>query len=410
MRILFFTDHFYPEMSAPAGHVYERAKLWVHDGHDVTVITNAPNTPRGRVYEGYSNAWRFVEELDDVRVVRVKTYIAPNEGMFRRVLDYLSYMVSSFVNALFEARPDVVISTSPHLFVPVAGVAASAAFRVPHVFEVRDLWPASIAATTRLGRGRIYRMLERLELFLYRRSRRVIAFTPAYVEDLVQRGVPEDKIDLVLVGANLQLFTRPDPDHELAGQLGLDGRFVVGYLGTIGLAHGLDNVLSTAKLLRDSQVTFLFVGEGAEKNALVRRAEAEEITNVVFVPRQAKEKVPRYWSICNAALVHLKDDPVFEKVIPSKIFEAMAVGLPIVYVGPRGEGSRIVEAEEAGIVVPSSDPEAFRRAVARLATDADDARRLAANSAASARKYSREAQAEATLEALVHAVRATPRG
>lgn len=410
MKILFFTDHFYPEMSAPAGHVYERAKIWVADGHNVTVITNAPNTPRGRVYEGYSNAWRFVEELEGVRVVRVKTYVAPNEGIFRRVLDYLSYMASSFVNALFEARPDVVISTSPHLFVPVAGVAASAAFRVPHVFEVRDLWPASIAATTRLGRGRIYRMLERLELHLYRCSSRVIAFTPAYVEDLVQRGVPEDKIDLVLVGANLQLFTRPDPDHELAGQLGLEGRFVVGYLGTIGLAHGLDNVLSTAKLLRDSPVTFLFVGEGAEKNALVRRAEAEELTNVVFVPRQAKEEVPRYWSICNAALVHLKDDPVFETVIPSKIFEAMAVGLPIVYVGPRGEGSRIVEAEEAGIVVPSSDPEAFRKAVVRLATDADDARRLAANSAASARKYSREAQAEATLETLARSVRATPRG
>lgn len=410
MNVLFFTDHFYPEMSAPAGHVYERAKLWVEEGHDVTVITNAPNTPRGRVYEGYSNAWRFVEELDGVRVVRVKTYVAPNEGTFRRVLDYLSYMVSSFVNALFEARPDVVISTSPHLFVPVAGVAAAAAFRVPHVFEVRDLWPASIAATTRLGRGRIYQMLECLELFLYRRSRRVIAFTPAYVEDLVQRGVPENKIDLVLVGANLQLFTRPDPDHELAGQLGLEDRFVVGYLGTIGLAHGLDNVLSTAKLLRNSPVTFLFVGEGAEKDALIRRAEAEELTNVVFVPRQAKEEVPRYWSICNAALVHLKDDPVFETVIPSKVFEAMAVGLPIVYVGPRGEGSRIVEAEEAGIVVPSSDPEAFKDAVVRLATDVDDAGRLSANSAASARKYSREAQAEATLVTLARAVRAAARG
>jgi glycosyltransferase involved in cell wall biosynthesis len=410
LRILFFTDHFYPEMSAPAGHVYERAKIWVGEGHDVTVITNAPNTPRGRVYEGYSNDWRFVEELDGVRVVRVKTYIAPNEGTFRRVLDYLSYMVSSFVNAMLEARPDVVISTSPHLFVPVAGMAAAGVFRVPHVFEVRDLWPASIAAATRLGRGRIYRMLERLELFLYRRSRRVIAFTPAYVEDLVRRGVPEDKIDVVLVGANLQLFTRPDRDHALAGRLGLEDRFVVGYLGTIGLAHGLENVLYTAELLRDFPVMFLFVGEGAEKDALVRRATAEELTNVVFVPRQAKEDVPRYWSICDAALVHLKDDPVFETVIPSKIFEAMAVGLPIIYVGPRGEGSRIVEAENAGIVVPSSDPEAFRNAVVHLATDVDHARRLSASSAASARKYSREAQAEATLETLARAVRAASRG
>jgi len=410
LKILFFTDHFYPEMSAPAGHVYERACIWLEDGHDVTVITNAPNTPRGRVYEGYSNAWRFVEELGSVRVVRVKTYIAPNEGTFRRILDYLSYMVSSFVNAMFEERPDVVISTSPHLFVPVAGVAAAGIFRVPHVFEVRDLWPASIAATTRLGRGRIYRMLEHLELLLYRRSERVIAFSPSYVDDLVERGVPKAKIDLVLVGANLQLFSRSEPDYELAQGLGLEGRFVVGYLGTLGLAHGLENVLTTARLLQDTAVTFLFVGEGAAKEALVRRVEVEGLTNVVFVPRQAKEDVPRYWSICDAALVHLKDDRVFEMVIPSKIFEAMAVGLPIIYVGPRGEGSRIVEAEDAGIVVPSGDPEAFSKAVVRLATDPDYARRLSTNSAASAQKYSREAQAEGTLESLERAVKSRSRG
>lgn len=410
MRILFFTDHFYPEMSAPAGHVYERAKLWVQEGHDVTVITNAPNTPRGRVYDGYSNKWRFVEELDGVRVVRVKTYIAPNEGTFRRVLDYLSYMVSSFINALFETRPDIVISTSPHLFVPVAGVAAASVFRVPHVFEVRDLWPASIAATTRLGRGNIYRMLERLELFLYRRSKRVIAFTPAYIQDLVERGVPRGKIDLVLVGANLSLFSRPRRDYELAVQLGLKDRFVVGYLGTIGLAHGLENVLATARLLQSTPVTFLFVGEGADKDVLVRQAEAERLTNVVFVPRQTKEEVPRYWSVCDAALVHLKDDPVFEAVIPSKIFEAMAVGLPIIYVGPRGEGSGIVESEDAGIVVSPNDPEAFAAALIRLVEDADLARRLSANGAASAGKYSREMQAGGTLASLALAVEAGSRG
>jgi colanic acid biosynthesis glycosyl transferase WcaI len=400
MKILFFTDHFRPEPSAPAAHVYERARIWAREGHNVTVVASAPNFPEGKLFPGYRNRWRTVEEMDGIRVVRVKTFITANDGFFLRVIDYVSYMFSSFIMAQLERTPDVVISTSPHLFVPVGALAWAKTRGVPHVMEVRDLWPASIASAAGLGTGWVYRLLERLELRLYRHSARVLLFTEAFRRDLLARGVPAERLDVVINGANLDLFAPRPRDEELARSLGLDGRFVVGYLGTLGLAHGLENVLHAAELLRDTTVTFLFVGVGAAKSGLEAEARRLGLDNVLFVPRQAKEEMPRYWSLCDAGLIHLKDDPLFATVIPSKIFESMAMGLPVMYVGPPGEGSLIVERHEAGVVVPAGNREALADAARALAADAGERERLAANSLAAAPNYSRERQAEATLDVL----------
>jgi colanic acid biosynthesis glycosyl transferase WcaI len=405
MRILFFSDHFLPEPSAPAAHVYERAKLWVSAGHSVTVVCSAPNFPEGKVFPGYRNALRSVEVLDGIRVVRVITYITANEGVVRRTLDYVSYMVSAFLSAWFEKRPDVIISTSPHLFVPLAGVLHAMLRRVPHVFEIRDLWPASIAATNALGgASRTLRALERLELFLYRHSTRILALTPAFKTDLVRRGISADKIDVVINGANLELFrpiTARDPAIE--AQFQLRNRFVIGYLGTLGMAHGLENVLDAAELLRGSEVTFFFVGVGAAKSELELKARARKLDNLVFAPRQEKSAMPQYWSVCDASLVHLRADPVFESVIPSKIFEAMAVGLPTIYAAPRGDGSGIVERCACGIVVAPMDAAALANAALTLARDPGLRARLAAAAVQSAPVYSRTRQASDSLRVLQRA-------
>jgi colanic acid biosynthesis glycosyl transferase WcaI len=405
MRILFFSDLFLPEPSAPAAHVYERAKLWVAAGHSVTVICSAPNFPEGKVFPGYRNSLRTVEVVDGIRVVRVVTYITANEGVVRRTLDYVSYMVSAFLLAWFEKRPDVIISTSPHLFVPAAGVWHAMIRRVPHVFEIRDLWPASIAATNALGgASRTLKMLERLELFLYRHSARILALTPAFKTDLVRRGIGADKIDVVINGANLDLF-QPGMarDPAIEAQFQLKGRFVVGYLGTLGMAHGLDNVLDAAELLRESEVTFFFVGVGAAKSELESKARARKLGNVVFAPRQEKSAMPRYWSVCDASLVHLRADPVFQSVIPSKIFEAMAVGLPTIYAAPRGDGSSIVEDCGCGVVVAPMDAAALADAALNLARDSGLRGRLASAAVRSAPLYSRTRQASDSLKVLERA-------
>jgi colanic acid biosynthesis glycosyl transferase WcaI len=409
VRILFFTDHFRPEPSAPAGHIHERAALWVRWGHEVTVVTSTPNFPDGVVHPGYGNPWRFVEDVDGIRVVRVKTLVRPNTGFVVRVLDYLSYMVSALVQALREPRPDVVISSSPHLFVAAAGWLYAAVRRVPRVLEVRDLWPASIVATGAMRPGRLYRLLERVELFLYRHATRVLVFTEAFRDDLVGRGVPPDEIDVVVNGANLDLFSPMPRDTHLARRLGLEDRFVVGYIGTIGLAQGLENLLDAAERVRDIPASFLVVGAGAARGDLVAEARRRGLDSVVWVPKQLREDLPAYWSLCDVSLVHLGPDPLFRTVIPSKTFESMAMGLPVLYVAPPGgEAWDLVEDRDVGITVPAADPAELAAAVRRLHGDPDLRRRLAANGSAAAPDYSRERQAKETLATLERAASGTP--
>jgi colanic acid biosynthesis glycosyl transferase WcaI len=405
MRIIFFSDHFRPEPSAPAAHVYERAVAWARDGHDVTVITSAPNFPEGRVYPGYRNRLRCVERMDGIRVLRVGTFIAKNEGFLLRTIDYASYMVSAFLQALFEPRPHVVISSSPHMFVAVAGVAYARLKGVPHVVEVRDLWPASIRSALSLRSDRMYRVLERLELWIYRHSTRVLSLTNAFVADMVARGVPASKVDVVINGANLSLFSPRSRDPDVASQYGLNGRFVVGYLGTIGLAHALHNVLNAALRLRDLPVSFFFVGVGAARQGVVERARELKLDNVVFAPRQLKEDMPRFWSVCDVGLVHLKNDKLFSSVIPSKIFESMAMGVPVLYVGPSGEGSDLVLRHAAGIVVAPEDPPALEAEVRRLFHNSSELRYLAEASLKAAPNFSRERHAAETLRVLEKALR-----
>jgi glycosyltransferase involved in cell wall biosynthesis len=229
----------------------------------------------------------------------------------------------------------------------------------------------------------------------------VLAFTESYRRDLVRRGIPAEKIDVVINGANLALFAPTGGrDADVVREYGLEGCFVVGYLGTLGLSHGLVNVLDAAHLLRGTRVRFLFVGVGAAKADLESEVARRGLDNVVFVPRQPREQIARFWSVCDVSLVHLKNDPVFSTVIPSKIFESMAMGLPILYCGPASDGSEIVVRHDAGMFVSPADPAALADAVTRLERDPELRAWQAANSAAAAASYSRERQAELSLDVL----------
>lgn len=401
MRILFFTDHFHPEMSPPAAHIYDRCRLWVEQGHDVTVVTNVPNYPFGETYEGYKNKFRQTEMLDGIRVVRVATYMAENKGTVKRILDYVSYSISAFINTLFEKRPDVVISSSPPLFVPMVGVAFSMIRRVPHVFEIRDLWPAFIAATNGWDKnGKLYRFLEKLELFLYRKSKRIISFSPTFVDDLTERGVPADKIDLVINGSDLSLFKPQETNQQLLEEHGLKDKFVIGYIGTIGLAHELDNAVRAAKLVEDEGIVLLFVGAGGEKENVQNLAQELNATNVKFIGRQEKKDVPKFWSLCDVSLVHLKGSEELAAAIPSKIFEAMAMSKPILFSGLDGAGPYIIKKHDAGICVGPRDPEALAAAMREMKNNPEKLAEWTQNSYASAPEYSRQKQADKTLASL----------
>jgi glycosyltransferase involved in cell wall biosynthesis len=405
MHILFLSENFPPETNAAATRVHERACYWARDGHSVTVLTQAPNFPQGRLFEGWRNRWRGVETVDGIRVVRVKTYIAANEGVLRRTLDFVSFMASAVLFGLFEKRPDVVCATSPQFFSAVGGWMLAALRRAPFVFELGDLWPASIVAVGAMRDGPVLRTIERLELFLYRHAAVVVALTRAFKHDLTERGVPAGKIAVVINGVDAMRYGPRPRDAALAAALGLQDRFVVGYVGTHGMAHALEGVLDAAEALQgDDRLRFLFAGPGAAKAGLMADAKRRGLGNVAFLEAQPKSRMPQVWSLCDVALVHLKDTPVFAEVIPSKIFEAMAMGLPILLAAPEGEATRIVRDAAAGICVPAENPAALADAVRTLA-DGDAARKTyAAASLAAAPRYSREYQAHAMMAALEAAV------
>ncbi len=401
MRVLFLTENFPPETNAAATRVYERARYWAAWGHEVTVITSQPNFPQGRLFPGYRNRWYQATEMDGIRVVRVKTFIARNEGVALRTLDFLSFMLTAAAAGLFQRRPDVVVATSPQFFAAVGGWLLAAARRLPFVFELGDLWPASIKAVGAVRASLALRAIERLELFLYRRAAAVVALTSSFKEDLVRRGIPERKIAVVINGVDLPRYAPIAKDAELLARLKLQECFVVGYIGTHGMAHALERVLEAANALRDvPRVSFLFVGAGAARDALVRQAEQEQLNNVVFVPIQPKEMMPRFWSLCDVALIHLKNDETFAGVIPSKLFEAMGMGLPVLLAAPAGEASRIVDRERMGIHVPAEQPQALANAVRQLASDDALLRGFAGASHRAAPLYSRERQAEDMMKVL----------
>ena len=411
MEILFFADNFPPERNAQASRVYERACYWVRWGHRVTVITCAPNFPEGKVFEGYANRWYQMQEMSGIRVLRVKTYIAPNSGTYRRIADFLSYMIAGFVAGLFARRPDLVVATSPQFFGALGGCFLALVRRVPFVLELSDLWPESIVAVGAMKRSHALRLLEQVELWMYRRAVRIVSLTNAFKANLMQRGVRAAKIGVVLNGVDLDRYAPQERNRELAKRLNLtDEHFVLGYIGTLGMAHGMRNVLCAAALDEDPNTRYLLVGPGAELAKLVAEAQRMKLQNVVIVPAQPKEMIPSYWSLCDVALVHLRDLPLFEKVIPSKIFEAMGMGLPILLAAPQGEASELLAMNDAGLWVQPEEPGELLKALRLLKNNPSLRFRMAERSRAAAPHYSRERQARDMLFLLQDATEARAAG
>ena len=401
IRVLFLTDNFPPETNAPATRTFEHARRWVKTGAEVTVVTTAPNFPAGKLFPGYENRICQRESIDGVETVRVWTYITANEGFARRTLDYLSFMVSGFLAGLFLRRPDVIVCTSPQFFTACAAYVLSLFKRRPFVFELRDLWPDSILAVGAMGESRATRALKRLEYFLYRKAARIVSVTNSFKAVLSSNGVPPEKIAVVRNGADLVAFTpAPKPD-ELLKRHSLEGKFVAAYIGTVGMAHGLGTILEAAeKLSGDENVVFVVVGDGAERVSLEQDARRRGLRNVVFVGRVDKDEVHAYWRLADAALVLLKDRPVFRHVLPSKIFEAMATARPII-LGVLGESAELLRAAGAGVVIQPESSQELADAIVRLARNPNDAADMGSRGRAFVeREFDRDKLAAAMLDEL----------
>ncbi|MBY5267721.1 glycosyltransferase family 4 protein [Spiribacter salinus] len=406
MHILFLTDNFPPEVNAPASRTFEHCREWVRQGHKVTVVTTAPNFPKGEVFDGYRNRlWQW-ETVEGIRVLRVWTYITANAGFLKRTLDYLSFMVTGFLAGLFVRRIDVVIGTSPQFFTNCAAWLLSIIRRRPFVFELRDLWPESIKTVGAMEDNWVIRLLERLELFLYRRADVVIAVTHSFRRNLIERGIDPNKIHVVTNGVDLSRFHPMARDDELVRSVGLEEAFVAGYIGTHGMAHSLETLLDAAAALQAreddpvaSRLRLVLLGDGARKAALKDKAAEMDLRNVVFLDTVPKNEVPRYWSLLDISIIHLRRDPNFTQVIPSKLFECMAMGIPVLH-GVEGESAEIVEREAVGQTFEPENAGALVEGLLSLARDRAKYERYRSACLEAASKYDRRRLANDMLEVI----------
>lgn len=381
MRILYVSQYFPPEMGAPGARVSELSRHWVERGHEVAVLTGFPNHPTGEIHPDYRASFRRMtmrENRDGITVIRTWLWPLPNRKSMERILNYSSFCVSAILRGLFLKRADVVIGTSPQLLAGLAGWVIARVRRTRFILEVRDIWPDAILAS---GVGRegslLARALSGLSRFLYRRADHIVVVTPAFETELITKwDVPPEKLGVVQNGVETELFQTRDA-RSLRADLEIDDRFVVAYVGTLGLAHGLKTILEAASLARSDfpELFFLVVGEGADRESLEREARTRGLDNLRFLGQRPRGEIPALIAAADACVVLLKKAKVFETVIPTKMLEFMACATPVI-LGVEGQARDILEAAGGGIPIPPEEPAALVAAAKRLNTDDNLAREL----------------------------------
>ena len=372
MKILYISQYFPPEMGAPAARVSELAEHWAQSGHDVTVLTGFPNHPTGIIRPEYRKSFRrviFRERVRNVNVVRSWLLPLPNRRPIERMLNYSSFLASAAITGSFLGAPDVVIASSPQLLVGLAGWWIAKLKRVPFIFEVRDLWPESLVAVgVGNAKSMLHRSLTRIAAFLYQKADHVVVVTPAFREFLVDRWqVPAEKISVVPNGVETRMFSPQFPDHDLRNSLGGDGKFVASFIGTMGLAHGLNTLIAAAERFEKTEpdILFMLVGEGADRKRITALAQAKGLSNIRFVPQQLRDKVPDYIAASDVCLVLLKKSEVFETVIPTKMLEFMSCGKPVI-LGVGGQAREMIEGSRAGLCIEPENVDQLCSAILRL--------------------------------------------
>lgn len=396
MRILYFTQYFPPEVGATQTRAWEMCRYLVERGHHVTVVTEVPNHPSGIIPPNYRGRLSERQVEKGIDVMRLWVSASPEKTFRSRMQFYLSYMgMATLAGSLIKGRYDLVYATSPPLFVGAAGMAVATMRRIPFVFEVRDLWPESAVALGELTSHKAIAAAERLERLLYKRAARIVAVTEGIRDRLHQKGISRDKVALIPNGANTDLFTyQPEAGRALASELGLTGKFIALYAGIHGVAQELETVLQAAYLLRDNrEIEFVFVGEGPRKAALVEMSRGLSQENVHFLPEVPSERMPAFLSATSCAIVPLRDAPLFQGALPSKMFEAWACSRPVV-LSVAGEAARVLSQADGGVAVRPEDPADMARAITYLQAHPNEAEDMGRRGRAFVEQhYSRREQA-----------------
>lgn len=359
MRVTILTHYYPPEVGAPQARLSALASRLAARGVEVTVHTGFPHYPDGRIKPPYRNGPWLDERGGGVRVVRSAVYPAPNSGFVRRVANHASLALSAVATARRAGPADVVIAESPPLFTAAAGVAYARLLGAPLILHVSDRWPASAVELGALRRPEAIRLAERLERWCYRNAAAVVVPTAGLAADLALLQQAASKVRRIGPAVDVERF-RPRPAGPQR-----TGPLRVLYAGTLGMAQGVGTLVEAAHLAGDS-VEVSIAGDGAEAGALRVQLARAPAGNVRLLGTIAHEEVPALYAGTDVAAVLLRDRPVFRAALPTKMFEAMAAGRPVV-LSARGEAAELIERNDAGVTVPPEDPRALAEALTRLA-------------------------------------------
>jgi glycosyltransferase involved in cell wall biosynthesis len=372
MRVLFVSHYFHPETGAAQTRILEAARAIEARGHKVSVVTGFPNYPDGVIPKPYRGRLFMRERMDDIQVIRSPVYPAPNRGFARRLVNHASFAISSILAAPTARPVDVVIAETPPLFTAGAAVPIAALLRAPLVLNVADLWPESAVQLGLLSDRRAIRAAELLEGFSYRHAAAITVPTPGMRTMLVARGQPESKVKLLPNAVDVSRFTA-------APVAGSDGLRIV-YCGTVGLAQGVGTLIDAAVRLEHERedAKVIIAGDGAEREELQRRARDLGLQRVEFRGRLTRDEVPALIASADIAVMSLRDLPLFQDAVPTKLLEYMASGRPVV-AAAAGQVAELLRDAEAGLPCPPEDPEAMANAILELAAHPARAQEMGRN-------------------------------
>jgi glycosyltransferase involved in cell wall biosynthesis len=359
MKILFFSQYYSPETNAPAHRMSFFAK-YIAKKEEVSVVCEPPNYPKGEIFDGYKNKFRYIENKDGVKVIRSWVYITKKKNFIHRILNYASFTFSSFINGMRAEKPDIILATSP----PFSGMASawlvSKLRRVPLILDIRDIWPDSAVSVGMMSKGKLFNFLQWWEKKFYKKAKKIIVNANGIGERLVkEKGVNSEKIEFLPNGSEIDIFDLNDNGEEINKKYNLDNKFVVLFTGLIGLAQDPEVIIKSANLLKDKEnIIFLIVGDGPKREPCLDLIKELNLKNVIMTGSKPRSEMPKFCARANVCLATHKEDKLFSDVISSKIFDYMGAAKPIV-INSEGEGSRIIEEADAGLKADIASPESL---------------------------------------------------
>lgn len=361
-RIIYLSQLFDPE---PTFKGLDFVRGLQRHGFEVEVVTGFPNYPGGKVFEGYRIRPLSRDPMNGTEVTRLAMYPSHDRSALRRMLTYLSFMLTSFLYLVFRARrSDLIYAYYPSLTAGLSAVAAKLFRRTPVVIDIQDMWPDSLGSSGMMRSRLLLGLAHRACNLLYRACDHIVVLSPGFKRLLMERGVPADKISVIF---NWAEETLPAKDQALAAGFDPSDDFRVLFAGNMGTAQNLDALIDAAAILQADQVrcSFYLMGEGVERDRLAARATGEGLENVHFLPRVPLSDVQHFLSGADALVVHLTDDPLFRITIPSKTQAYLYAGRPIL-MGVGGDAADLVLKAKAGCVFAPGDARALAESVRSL--------------------------------------------